>query len=55
MLGFIVVGSFLTLWFDWATSEQLLDLLGLIFAPIIGLFGAVTGFYYGEKYASSSR
>ena len=29
--------------------EALKSLLALIFAPIVGLVGAVTGFYFGEK------
>jgi hypothetical protein len=29
--------------------EALKSVLALIFAPIVGLVGAVTGFYFGEK------
>lgn len=29
--------------------DSLSELLELIFAPLIGLIGAVTGFYFGEK------
>jgi hypothetical protein len=29
--------------------EMLKSLLEIIFAPIVGLVGAVTGFYFGEK------
>jgi hypothetical protein len=53
ILAFIVVAAFLTIWFDWADDGELTDLLTLIFAPVLGLVGAVTGFYYGEKVNSS--
>ena len=53
ILGFIVVGSFVSLWFGWGETAALTDLLTLLFAPMIGLVGAVTGFYYGEKYSST--
>jgi hypothetical protein len=53
ILAFIVVGSFLSLWFGWGTNEELTNVLSLVFAPVVGLVGAVTGFYYGEKYTSS--
>jgi hypothetical protein len=29
--------------------EALKSVLTLIFAPVVGLVGAVTGFYFGEK------
>ena len=32
-----------------ATTEALKSLLEIVFAPIVGLVGAVTGFYIGEK------
>jgi hypothetical protein len=32
-----------------ANIETLKSLLEIIFAPIVGLVGAVTGFYFGEK------
>lgn len=49
MLGFIIVGSFVSLWFNWARQTELEALLTIIFAPVIGLVGAVTGFYYGAQ------
>ena len=32
--------------------ESIRAVLEIIFAPIVGLVGAVTGFYFGEKHAS---
>ncbi len=54
ILAFVVVGSFVTLWFNWGTGEELDTLLTLLFAPLIGLVGAVTGFYYGERSGAQS-
>ena len=51
-LGFIVVAAFLSLWFNLATGEELRDVLTLIFAPVVGLVGAVVGFYFGERSAT---
>ena len=43
----IVVGAFAVVALDWATARQLQDLLTAVFNPIVGLFGAVIGFYFG--------
>ncbi len=45
----IVFGSFVTLSFGWVKPDALEKLLTVVFAPIVGLVGAVTGFYYGGK------
>lgn len=31
------------------TVQDAIDLLGVILAPLVGLVGAATGFYYGGK------
>lgn len=49
ILGFMVVGSFVSLWFGWASGSELDALLTLLFGPVIGLVGAATGFYFGEQ------
>jgi len=63
LLSFIVVGSFvllaLSFFVHWgktgtqvdvtAISNALKSLIELLFTPIIGLVGAATGFYFGEK------
>jgi hypothetical protein len=54
ILAFLVAGSFISLWFDWASSEELDTLLTILFAPIIGLVGAATGFYFGERAAEET-
>jgi hypothetical protein len=44
----VIFISFIMLWFLPANRfDSLIELLQIIFAPIIGLVGAVTGFYYG--------
>ena len=53
ILGFIVFGSFLSYWLNWTAREELEGLLTILFAPIIGLVGAATGFYFGA--AAESR
>ena len=48
----IIVLAFLYMFIFPAAStdiEALKSLLEIIFAPIVGLVGAVTGFYFGEK------
>lgn len=44
-----VIATFITLWLDLATGEELRDILSLLFPPLIGLLGAATGFYYGRS------
>jgi hypothetical protein len=34
---------------QWVKVDELMDLLGVLIAPVVGLVGAVTGFYYGEQ------
>jgi len=53
ILAFVILGSFVTLWFDWGTGADVDALLTILFAPLIGLVGAVTGFYYGERSSAS--
>jgi hypothetical protein len=48
LLIVVIVTSFIMLWLLPADRfDSLMELLQIIFAPIIGLVGAVTGFYYG--------
>ena len=47
ILGFIVVTSVAFLWFRPDKSKELHDLLEVIFAPLIALVGAATGYYFG--------
>jgi hypothetical protein len=48
LLVAVVVLSFAALWFlPTNRFDSLMKLLQILFAPIIGLVGAVTGFYYG--------
>jgi hypothetical protein len=46
----IIVLAFAFIFFVPAANVELLkSVLEIIFAPIVGLVGAVTGFYFGEK------
>jgi hypothetical protein len=47
LLCFIVIASFLSYWLDVVEQDALEGLLTIIFAPVIGLVGAATGFYFG--------
>ena len=51
MCGIIVLAFLYMFIFPAASTdiEALKSLLEIIFAPIVGLVGAVTGFYFGEK------
>ncbi len=55
LLASVIVGSFLSLWFKWAGTDDLLKVLNVVFGSLIGLVGAVTGFYYGSAGGRSSR
>ncbi len=51
-LGAIVVFSFLSLWIAWFTnhdSGDVVKVIEVILSPVIGIVGAVSGFYFGEK------
>jgi hypothetical protein len=57
ILAFVVFASFVTLCLGWvfnwpATRPAVMDLLQLVFAPLVGLVGAVTGFYFGQQSTS---
>lgn len=43
----VIVISFAGLGFDWFSITELEALMTLIFGSLVGLVGAVTGFYYG--------
>lgn len=49
ILAVIVLISLLTVAFHWAPTDDLVRVLGLLFAPIVGLVGAATGFYFGSR------
>ena len=49
LLAFMIVGSFVSLWFNWASSAEVEKILTHALAPIVGLVGAATGFYYGGR------
>lgn len=48
LLGIVAV-SFVAIWFKMAPLTDVKGILELVLAPVVGLVGAVTGFYYGEK------
>ena len=49
ILAVVVVGAFLTVWLDLGTREDLDLILTALLSPVVGLFGAVSGFYYGSR------
>ena len=55
ILAFIIIAAFLSYWFNWASQDQIEGLLTIVFAPMIGLVGAATGFYFGSTEARSDR
>jgi hypothetical protein len=54
LLCFVVVASFVSYWFDLVDQETLEGLLTIVFAPIVGLVGAATGFYFGGSSGARS-
>jgi hypothetical protein len=54
ILGLIVVAALVYVFFTTAPDmDAMKTLLELLFTPIVGLVGAVTGFYFGEKQSST--
>jgi hypothetical protein len=49
MLSGVLLVSWLSVIFSLATFEDVQALMTIVFAPMIGLVGAATGFYFGEK------
>lgn len=49
LIALIVVAAFASVALGWARGSALKDLLALVFTPLVGLFGAVIGFYFGTK------
>jgi len=45
----VIAACFLGLAFDWFSIAELDSLLTLVFGSLVGLVGAVTGFYFGGK------
>jgi hypothetical protein len=45
----IVVGAFATVWFTHVAIDTVLRFLELFVGPIVGIVGAVTGFYFGSS------
>ena len=41
--------SLLLLAADWASLDDLVELLKILYAPIVALTGSVLGFYFGGK------
>lgn len=49
ILFLVVFFAFVTIWRDEYDAAMVGDLLKLVFAPLVALVGAATGFYYGTK------
>jgi hypothetical protein len=49
MLSGVLVVSWLSVILNLAAFEDVQALMTIVFAPMIGLVGAATGFYFGEK------
>lgn len=51
LLCAVVLASFSYAFYRPADIDALKALLEIVFAPVVGLVGAATGFYFGEKAA----
>jgi hypothetical protein len=49
LLFLIVIGSLAALESRGPTVRELLDWVAVVLGPVVGLVGAVTGFYFGTK------
>jgi len=49
MLSGVLLVSWLCVILSLAAFEDVQALMTIVFAPMIGLVGAATGFYFGEK------
>jgi hypothetical protein len=49
ILSVLLILSWTATLTGWATSQDIQDLMTLTFAPVVGLVGAATGFYFGER------
>jgi hypothetical protein len=50
-LAFIVVASFVSLWYYSKINsiDDIVKVIDAVTSPVIGIVGAVTGFYFGES------
>ena len=48
LIGGVILGLFVLLWFERITGDEFEKLAGLLLAPLVGLLGAATGYYYGR-------
>ena len=55
MLSGVLFVSWLTVLLSLAAFEDVQALMTIVFAPMIGLVGAATGFYFGEKSLEEDR
>jgi hypothetical protein len=55
MLSGVLLVSWLTVVLDLAAFEDVQALMTIVFAPMIGLVGAATGFYFGEKSSEDKK
>ena len=49
ILAFTVVFSFLIVLWRPDRTESVLQVLGVVFAPLVALVGAATGYYFGTR------
>jgi hypothetical protein len=52
LLAVTVIGPWAAMAWKWMTIDELEKMLCALIAPVVGLVGAVTGFYFGEKSSS---
>lgn len=49
LLAATVVGLLLLLWLGKLDADDFAQVAGLMISPLVGLVGAVTGYYYGKS------
>jgi hypothetical protein len=53
ILSGVLILSWTAVLTGWANFQDIQALMTIVFAPIIGLVGAATGFYFGERVGSA--
>jgi hypothetical protein len=55
ILSGILILAWGTLLTGWVNFQDIQALMTIVFAPIVGLVGAATGFYFGERNGSAGN
>lgn len=49
LLGFVIVGAYVTIWVQSGLTDAVKDILTLVLSPVSALVGSATGYYFGGQ------